>query len=339
VKHLAAALAALVLLPLALTACGGDEPAGGAGDALTVYSGRNEKLVGALIAQAEDRLGFPIEVRYGESAELAATIAEEGDRSPADVFFAQDAGALGAVQGAGLLTDLPADLAAAVPARFRDRAWIGASGRARVVAFSTQRLQEDELPGSILEFCDDRWKGRIGFPPPNASFQSFVSGMRLALGDDRTREWLECMKRLEPTLLENNIQTEEAIADGEIDVGFVNHYYLPELKAERPGFPVGNHFLDAGDPGSLVNVAGAGILASSDQPERARRFVDFLLSREGQTYFATKTFEYPLRPGVPAPKETRPLSQVQGPEGVELSALGEKLPSTLQLLQDVGLSS
>ncbi len=158
------------------------------------------------------------------------------------------------------------------------------------------------------------------------------------LGDDRTREWLECIKRQDPTLLENNIQTEEAIASGEIDVGFVNHYYLPELKAERPDFPVGNHFLRRGDPGSLVNVAGVGVLKTADDAEAATKFVDYLLSEDGQRYFSDKTFEYPLVEGVAPPKETRPLADVHGPD-IDLGELGEKLPSTLELLQDVGLTS
>ncbi|HYF28160.1 MAG TPA: iron ABC transporter substrate-binding protein [Baekduia sp.] len=337
-RSLIAILAVAAVAGLA-AGCGDDDSggSGGSGDALTIYSGRNEKLVGDLIKQFEKATGIDAEVRYGESAELAATIAEEGERSPADVFFAQDAGALGAVADANLLAPAPPS-SERVDARFRTGEWVGTSGRARVVAYSTERVKASELPDSILDFCNDAWKGRIGFPPPNASFQAFVSAMRLTLGDGRTREWLKCMKRLEPTLLENNIQTEEAIAAGEIDVGFVNHYYLPELKAEKPGFPVANHFLEAGDPGSLVNVAGAGVLKSSDQQEDAVRFVDFLLSEQGQRYFSTKTFEYPLVDGIAPPQETKPLDQVQGPE-IELGALGDKLASTLSLLQDVGLTS
>lgn len=334
-------LAALVAA-LLLAACGGDDDAEPGADAreLTIYSGRNEKLVGALYKQFQERTGIKVDVRYGESAELAATIAEEGDRSPADVFFSQDAGALGAVEEAGLLADLPAATLARVDERFRDPKgkWVGASGRARVVAYSTERLKESEVPDSIFDFTDPKWKGRIGFPPPNASFQAFISGMRIAVGDERTRAWLEAIKKNDPVLLDNNIQTEEAIDAGEIDVGFVNHYYLAELKAEKPGFAVGNHFLKDGDPGSLVNVAGAGILASAEHKEAAQEFVDFLLSREAQTYFSTKTFEYPLVAGAPAPAETKPLEQVVGPD-VPLGQLGGKLRSTVELLNELGLAT
>lgn len=324
------AIVLAALAALSLTACGGSDS-----EQLTIYSGRAEKLVGPLLAQFEKESGIDLQVRYGESAELAATIAEEGDNSPADVFFSQDAGALGAVEAEGLLLPLPKPLP--VPKRFQDPKgrWVGTSGRARVVAYSTKRLKESDLPDSVFDFTDPKWKGRIGFAPPNASFQAFVSGMRLTIGDERTRRWLEAIKRNKPTLLDNNIQTEEAIAAGEIDVGFVNHYYVYELGAEKPGFPVANHFLAPGDPGSLVNVAGIGIVKGADEP-RARRFLDFLLSKTGQTYFARKTFEYPLTAGVSPPPGLPAIDDVHGPD-VKLGDLGGKLRTTLEMLDDVGL--
>ena len=323
---------------------GDDEKAskagGGDGAKVTVYSGRAKKLVGPLLEDFERRSGIDLDVRYGESAELAATLAEEGDASPADVFFAQDAGALGAVAGEDLLAPVSQAVLGRVDERFRDPSgrWVGTSGRARVVAFSTKRVKAADLPGSIFDFADPKWKGRIGLPPSNASFQAFVSAMRIDVGDDRTREWLEAVKRNEPKLLENNIQTEEAIDAGEIDVGFVNHYYLYELRAERPDFAVDNHFLEAGDPGSLVNVAGAGVLKDADNPEGAARLIDFLLSARGQRYFAEKTFEYPLIPGADPPAGLRPLDSVQGPK-VALGELGGKLRSTLELLSDTGFGA
>ncbi len=342
-----ALLVSLLALAGGLAACGSDdesEAAAGAADGgqetLTVYSGRAERLVGDLYKQFERETGVKVEVRYGDSAELAATLAEEGDNSPADVFFSQDAGALGAVEEAGLLEQLPQATLDAVDKGYRDAdgRWVGVSGRARVVAYSTERVKASELPDSIFDFTDPTWKGRIGFPPPNASFQAFISGMRLAVGDERTKQWLEDIKKNEPALLENNIQTEEAIAAGEIDVGFVNHYYVFELRAERPDFPVANHFLKDGDPGTLVNVSGAGILRSAEPKGAAQQLVDYLLSEQGQGYFSAETSEYPLVDGVAPPEGARPLDEVEGPD-IELDALGGQLQSTLELLNEVGLTT
>jgi len=324
------ALAAALFVPL-VAACGGD-------DALTVYSGRSESLVAPLLEQFSEDTGIEVEVRYGDSAELAATIAEEGDGSPAAVFFAQDAGALGSVAGEGLLAELDAALLDRVPARFRDPEgrWVGLSGRARVVAYNTEALAEAELPDSIWEYADEEWRGRVAFAPTNASFQAMVSAMRLQEGDDRTREWLEALAANEPRLTENNLMALEAVANGEADVALVNHYYLYEVLREQPDAPVANHYLGREDAGSLVNVAGAGILARTDRAEDARRLLDYLLG-EGQAYFADETAEYPLVDGVEPSQALPPLDSIHGPE-IELGELGPQLASTLELLNEVGLT-
>lgn len=339
VKPRALVIALLVALLAALVGCGGSQDEAAAERQLTVYSGRAENLVGPLYERFRRETGIDVQVRYGDSPELAATIAEEGDGSPADVFFAQDAGSLGAVAEQGLLRPLSQGVLTKVPVRFRDPEgrWVGVSGRARVVAYNTRRLRSRELPDTIFAFTDPRWRGRIAFAPTNASFQAFVSAMRLTVGDGRTRAWLEGIAENQPTLLENNLQTLEAVARGEADVGFVNHYYLYELRAERPNLPVENHFLRRGDPGSLVNVAGVGELAGGDHPAEARRFVEFLLDEEQQRYFADDTDEYPLVAGVRTDEHLRPLSEVQGPD-VSLGELGAKLPSTAELITEVGLT-
>jgi iron(III) transport system substrate-binding protein len=328
---LAAAVAALILPVVA--GCGGEDAD------ITVYSGRQEDLVEDLFEQFEEETGITVEVRYGDSAELAATIAEEGDNTPADVFFAQDAGSLGSVAGEGLLKELPAATLERVDERFRDpdSHWVGTSGRVRVVAYNTDELSEDELPDSIWDYADPDWEGRIGLAPTNASFQAMVTAMRLDAGEEQTREWLEAIVANDPHLYENNIATVEAVAAGEVDVGFVNHYYLYGHLQEQPDDPVANHYLEDGDAGALVNVAGAGILATTDRPGMAQQLVDYFLA-DGQEYFASETDEYPLVEGVESDSELPPLTDLHGPD-VELGALGGELESTIELLDSVGLLS
>jgi len=323
------------LVSLMLGGCG--DGAGSEAD-LTIYSGRNEELVGDLIDRFERDSGLKVDVRFGDSAELAATIAEEGDNSPADVFFSQDAGALGAVEDT--LAKMPQPVLDAVPERFRDPEdrWAGVSGRARVIAYDTRKFDDDEVPDSVFELTDKRWEGKVGLPPSNASFQAFVSAMRLDVGDARTREWLEAMKDNDPQIYDNNIQTVEAIGRGEIELGLVNHYYLYELKRENPDLTAANHFPAPGDPGSLINAAGVGILETTDDEKSAQRFARFLVSPTAQSYFAERTSEYPLVEGVGSRGDIPPLDEVVGPQ-VELGELGDKLRSTLELLNEVGFTT
>ena len=331
----------LALLALALAACGGD--GGGSGDGtLTIYSGREEELVGPLIEKFEQASGTNVEVRYGDSAELAATIAEEGDNSPADVFFAQDPGSLGAVEERGQLAPLDESVLERVPERFRsaDGRWIGTSGRVRVIAYNTEELSENEVPDSVLDLTDPKWKGKIGFPPTNASFQAFVTAMRLSAGDEKTRQWLEGIKANDPKLYERNTPVVEAVAAGEILLGLVNHYYLYLVKEENPDAAVANHYLNADDPGALVSVAGAGILDSADSKEEAADFIDYLLSEEGQQFYVDQAeeAEYPLIDGIEPKEGLPPLNSIPGPQ-LDLTRFGTELERTLELLNEVGFTT
>ena len=330
-----AGLVAVVSM-LVLAGCGGDSKSG----TLTVYSGREEELVQPLFDMFEKDTGIAVEVRYGDSAELAATIAEEGDNSPADVFFAQDPGSLGAVDGD--LEKLPQETLDRVPARFRDTGghWVGTSGRVRVLAYNTDALSESQVPDSVFDLTDPAWKGKIGIAPTNASFQAFVTAMRLSAGDQRTRQWLVDLKRNDPKTYEKNTPIVEAIAAGEIELGLVNHYYLYLVRQEQPNAPIANHFLAQGDPGALVSVAGAGVLASSGNKDVAEQFVDFLLSDAGQRFYtdSAEEAEYPLVAGLAARKGLPPLDTLEGPR-VDLSTFGAELESTLELLRETGYLS
>jgi iron(III) transport system substrate-binding protein len=292
-------------------------------------------LVGPIIERFEEESGIDVGVRYGDTAELAATILEEGVNSPADVFLSQDAGALGAVTDRGLLRELPEDALNRVEERFRhpDGRWVGVSGRARVVAYNTEALDEEDLPDSILEFADPEWRGRIGWPPTNGSFQAFVTALRVIEGEEAAREWLQGVQANEPREYQNNLALLEAVASGEVEVGFVNHYYLYRLREERgEDVEARNYYLQNGDPGALVNVAGVGILNSADNNAEAEEFLNFLLSEEAQRYFADETFEYPLVEGIPINEELVPLSEIETPE-IDLSDLDD-LGGTLDLLRE-----
>jgi iron(III) transport system substrate-binding protein len=329
-------------LALVLAGCGGDDGAGSGDGKLTVYSGREEELVEPLLQQFEEESGIDLEVRYGDSAELAATIAEEGDNSPADVFFAQDPGSLGAVAEEDLLAELPGDALERVDERYRDPEgrWVGTSGRVRVIAYNTDELSEEEVPDSVLDLTEPKWKGKIGFPPTNASFQAFVTALRLSAGEEQAREWLEGIKANDPKLYEKNTPVVEAVAAGEIEVGLVNHYYLYLVKEENPDAPVANHFLNGDDPGALVSVAGVGIVEGTDNEDGARELVDFLLSEQGQRFYVDEAeeAEYPLIEGVEPKEGLPPLSSIRGPD-LDLAEFGPELEQTLELLNEVGFTT
>jgi iron(III) transport system substrate-binding protein len=304
---------------------------------LVIYSGRSESLVEPIIGQFADLTGIQVDVRYGSTAELAATILEEGSNSPADVFFAQDPGGLGAVADAGMLAELPEGLLNRVEARFRspEGNWVGVSGRARVVVYNTDKLSPEDLPDELNGFGDPKWQGRIGWAPTNGSFQTMVTAMRQVWGEESTSEWLEGILANDPVVYENNTSIVAAVGAGEVDVGFVNHYYLYRfLQEEGEEFPARNYFLPGGGPGSLIMVAGVGRIASGPNEDNALKFIDFLLSPVAQQYFASQTFEYPVIEGIQTQRLLTPLSELDAID-IPLGSLAD-LQGTVELLQEVG---
>jgi len=305
---------------------------------LVIYSGRSENLVGPLIEQFKKETGIQVDVRYGSTSEIAATLLEEGQNSPADLFFAQDPGGLGAVAKAGLMAPLPDEIISRVKAEFRspDNLWVGVSGRARVVVYNTDKLSEADLPADIADFVDPKWSGKIGWAPTNASFQAMVTGMRKVWGEEQTKAWLEGILANKPVVFEGNAPIVEAVGAGEIEVGFVNHYYLYRFLAEQgESFKARNYFLPGGGPGSLVLVAGAGRLATGKDEANAIKFIEFLVSVEAQSYFVEQTSEYPVVDGVESPAGLTPIEKLNR-ASISLSDLTD-MQGTVGLLQDVGV--
>lgn len=308
-----------------------------AGD-LTLYSGRGESLVAPIIAAFTAETGINVNVRYAGTSELAVLLQEEGAASPADLFWAQDAAALGAV--AGLFAPLPEALVGAVPAAYRDteNRWVATSGRGRVLAYSTERLEVDALPATLAEMTDPEWRGRIALAPTNGSFLAHVTAMRVELGEEATREWLQGLMANQPVMVRNNTAILQAIADGEADIGVTNNYYLSRFLQRDADFPVNQTlFATQGDIGNLLMVAGMGVLASSDHSEEAQAFVGFLLSPAAQQYFTGEVAEFPVVPGVIVTRQDININDViDAAPQVDLNTIGD-LEGTLEMLREVGL--
>ena len=344
-RLLTAALA--VGLTASLAACGSPTPSGdGAGaadpgDTLVIYSGRNENLVAPVLDRLEETVGMPVEVRYASSSELAAQLLEEGDATAADLFFSQDAGALGALAKADMLATLDDAVTALVPDDYRDSEdrWVATSGRARVLAYDPAQVpQIDELT-AIDQILEPAFTGKIGYAPSNASFHAFVTALRIERGEDGARTWLKAFAAQQPQAFENNNAVLDAVDGGQVALGLINHYYWFQKTAELGEDAVNAriHFLDSDDPGALVNVAGAGVLAGTDNAQAAAEAIVFLLSPEIQQYFADETAEYPVVEGVRSTVfDLEPLADLDSHQ-IDLNEL-DSLDTTLALLDEVGLT-
>ncbi len=348
-RHLSVATA--LLFGLTLAACGsdsgsgggdGDGGGGGGGDAgsVTIYSGRNEELIQPILDDFTEATGVTVEVKYGDSADLALLIEEEAaaDNVQPDVFLSQSPGALGFLEQNDRLDSLPQATLDLVPAAVRDDAgeWVGFSGRKRTLVYNSELVDEADLPSSVLDMTDPTWSGRLGVAPSNGSFQDFVTAMRITQGDDVTRTWLEGIAANDPVTFPGNSAIVAAVGRGEIDVGLVNHYYNYSALAEDPTQPTLNHYFADDDPGSLIIVTGAAPITGADNPDGAVELIEFLLSSQGQQYFAEQTFEYPLTIGEPLPAGIPPIDFSEA-GSVRFEDLGDALATTRQMIADAGL--
>lgn len=330
----------------------GEDPAGsgaaeqGAGEntgdpvkpaAITVYAGRTEALIAPVLENFKKATGVEVNVKYADSAQLAAALLEEGDRSPADVFLAQDASTLGLLQSKGIFAKVPDELLSRVDpsAKSSDGLWVGLTGRVRVLAYNTSKLKEADLPKSAAELIEPAWKGRLGWAPENASFQSALSAMIQLEGKDPATAWVKGMQKNGAKPYPKNTPAVMAVSRGEVDVALVNHYYLYRLRNEHgDDFPVENHYFRDGKAHSLINVTGAAILKTSKNQEGAAKLIDYLLGKEAQLYFATKNYEFPLVSGVETPLGLPDVSTLKPPV-VDLAKLTD-LASAHEILRDSG---
>ena len=331
-----AAFAAFTAFTTLMSAC---SPAAGEDKGtLTVYSSRAQSLVQPLLEQYAKDTGVNLRVKYDTTAALVATLQEEGDNSPADAVYLGESSGLGALSQQGYLATLPSSLLERVDKRLRSAKgeWVGTSGRSKVVVYHTETQDPATLPNSVLDYTHPKWRGKIGWAPTHGEWQLLVTALRIQLGEEQAKAWLEGINANQPRVYANLISIVQAAANGEIEVGFVNHYYVPRYIAERgERFGARNFFLKPGDPGALIDVAGAAVLQRSTNQEGATKFVEYLLGNTAQKYFVEKTFEYPTVQGIPGPAGLPALSELN-PPGIDPDQLAD-FQGTLKLLREVGI--
>jgi iron(III) transport system substrate-binding protein len=323
----------LAIVSVMAASCGGSDA-----DSLVVYSGRSENLVGPLFERFTEETGITVDVRYGQSADLALLIDQEGENSPADVYISQSPGAVGLLAGNELLATLSDATLGLVAEDFRNASgeWVGLSGRVRVLVYNSDLVDESSLPGSIFDLADAEYQGRVALAPGNGSFQDFVTGMREIHGDDTTLDWLNALETNGAVTYANNSAIVQAVGRGEVELGLVNHYYNLRALAEDPSLPSLNHFFD--DVGSLVIITAAGVLESSQNSESSEELIQYLLGTEAQQFFSDETFEYPLANNTAGNAVMASLNDVQTVT-YDFDSLSGGLGRTTELIEASGLEA
>ena len=301
-----------------------------------IYAAREEQLVGPVVERFNEETGIAVAVKYGGTAQVTATLLEEGSASTADLFWTRDPGGLGVLSDR--LKPLPSEILQRVPASARssEGRWVGITARVRTLVYNPERVDSSELPRSLRDLTEPRWKNRVGWSPTSGPTQTMITFMRHEWGEDETRRWLTALEENGAVKFDGHTSVVAAVSRGEVDVGLVNHYYAHRFRQEQgEGAAVENHHLPEEGPGNLAMISGAGVLQSARNEGNAHAFLRYLLSAQAQAYFAHQTFEYPMVESIPIHEALTPLGEINTPDA-DLDDLAD-LQGTLSLLREVGV--
>lgn len=349
------ALPLMLTLALFAAACGSDQFQIGAsateifpgecvdstGDEVTIYSGRKENLIEPVLDAFTCATGVSVQVRWGSSTQLALLIDEEGNHSQADVFLSQSPGPVGFLESKGLLGAIDHDVLRLVSEdnRSSQGSWVGFSGRKRVLVHNIDLIAEAELPTSVFDLTDEKWKGKVAIPGTNGSFMDWFTVFRDQYGTDVATKWLNEMVANDARYYPNNRSIVEAAGRGEIEVGLVNHYYnYQEVIAVGDDHRAKNHDLDDDDIGSLLIITAATVLKAAKNPEGANDLLAYLLTAPVQSYFTNHTLEYPLAAGVEPNVALPPLTALEI-GSVNFDALGGGFDETARIIEASGIQN
>lgn len=310
---------------------------GGGGPSIVVYNAQHEELLQEIAPKFTEQTGIEVELRNGSDSELAAQLIAEGDQSPADVFLTENSPAMSAVERAGLLSELDPSVTAPIPEQYKPSSglWTGFVARSTVLVYNTAQISEKELPDSLLDLAKPEWAGKVSFSPTGADFQAIVAAVVELEGEDKARAWLEGLKA-NGTVYDNNLVVLEGVNSGKTATGIEYHYYWYRDQAESGDLSDDSalHWFGDQDPGAFLSVSGAGVLDSSEHKTDAEKFVQYLVSTEGQQALADSyALEYPLNPAVQLEPPVKPFDELEPPR-VEVSDLDND--KAVDLLTEVG---
>jgi iron(III) transport system substrate-binding protein len=322
-----------------LTACSGANS--GSGQSITLYSGQHEQTTDALVSGFEKATGITVNVRNDDEDTLVDEIVTEGSRSPADVIYTENSPALEYLQEKGLLAKVNQSTLVDTPSRYNSPAddWVGVSARVSVLIYNPNLISKSQLPTSVLQLADPRYKGELAFAAGETDFQPIVTSVVHAYGNSAALHWLEGIKsNAGAHVYPDNETIADEVNRGAAAFGVVNQYYWYRMRAELGASNVRARiaFFAPHDPGYVLDISPAGILKSSTHQAAAQKFLAFLVSKKGQEIIAHSiSFEYPIASGVTTDQPETPFSQLQ-PNSISIPELGDG-STAISLLKQAGL--
>lgn len=307
---------------------------------LVIYTSRNEHLIKPILDQYTNKTGVRIKYRTGKDGVLIQTIKSENENTSADILMTVDAGNLWYAKSQGILDKIEsAELTKNIPATMKDMddSWFAFSIRARTIVYHQDKIKPEEIK-SYEELASPKFKNRLCLRTSKKVYnQSLVSMLIFELGEEKAKEVVAGWTKNAVTITNDDTQLLKAIEAGQCDVGIVNTYYLGKIQKDNPNFPVKIYWPNQQNSyGVHVNVSGAGIVKWSKNKLEAKKFLEWLSSREAQQTFAQINLEFPIRNDVELDPVTKSWGKFDSNKTFNLGLAGEYQAKAIKLMDEVG---
>ncbi|WP_107039265.1 Fe(3+) ABC transporter substrate-binding protein [Brumimicrobium mesophilum] len=348
-KKILIAFAAISLF----TACGNDQEAKEnttekeveMEQVVNVYTHRHYEPDQLIFEMFEEKTGIKVKVINASADELIQKMKMEGKQSPADVLITVDAGRLGRAKEQGLLQSINSELLEkSIPSHLQDidNQWFGLTKRARVIAYSLDRVDPKELT-TYEDLVSKNWEGRILVrSSSNIYNQSLLASLIANDGEGIAKKWSEgIVANMARSPKGSDRDQVKAVVAGEGDLAIVNSYYIgkmlnsPDLEEVETAKKIGLFFPNQEGRGTHINVSGAGVAKYAPNRENAIRFIEFLAGEEAQQIFTDSNYEYPVLESIQATDIIKSWGDFKE-DTLGLNKLGENNKKAVLIFDETG---
>lgn len=325
-----------ILAALALSVAAGHVQAA---DEIVVYSSRIDELIKPVFDKYTEQTGVNIKFITDKEAPLMARLKAEGGNTPADILITVDAGNLWQAEQMGILQGFDSEIIKEnIPAQYRSSNdhWTGLSLRARTVAYSTERVNPDEL-STYEALADDNWQNRLCLRTSKKVYnQSLTATLIEAHGEENTEKLVKgWINNLVTDVFSDDTALLNAIDAGQCDVGIVNSYYYGRLHKQKPDLKVKLFWPNQDDRGVHVNLSGAGITKYAPHADEARKLLEWMTTPEAQSIFAGVNQEFPANPNVAPSEEVAAWGEFKA-DTIPVEVAGKRQAEAIRLMDRAG---
>jgi iron(III) transport system substrate-binding protein len=312
---------------------------------VNVYTHRHYEPDQDIFKMFEEQTGIKVKVINASADELIQKMKMEGKQSPADVLITVDAGRLSRAKDQGLLQSIQSEiLEKTVPSHLQDvdNQWFGLTKRARIIAYSLDRVKPEEL-STYEELVSNKWKGKILVrSSSNIYNQSLMASIIANDGEEIANKWAKgIVANMARSPKGSDRDQVKAVVAGEGDLAIVNSYYIgkmlnsPDAEEVATAKKIGLFFPNQEGRGTHINVSGAGVAKYAPNKENAIRFIEFLVSQDAQQIFTDANYEYPILESVAPTNDIKAWGDFKE-DTLGLNKLGENNKKAVLIFDEAG---